>query len=118
MYTNVTMKEKQIYNSFKLPVQQLNLEVRQRLQRGRNDENFQKLEIISALRFFFVRDLEDHLTQHHQQHHTIIIAAVLIVPPDKSMVLCFQQTGICLFENHTHAGLLREALLQPAPLEM
>ena len=29
-------------------------------------------------------------------------AAVLIVPPDKSMVLCFNQTSICLFESHTH----------------
>ena len=93
MYTNVMMKGNQLYNSFKLPAQQLNLEVRQVLQHGRNDENLQKLEIISDLGFFSVRDLEDHLTQHHHQHPSF--AAVLIVP-------CFKQTSICLFESHTH----------------
>ena len=59
-----------------------------------------KLEITSDLGFFTVRDLEDHLTQHHHMHPSF--AAVLIVPPDKSMVLCFNQTSICLFESHTH----------------
>ena len=29
-------------------------------------------------------------------------AAVLIVPPVKLLVLCFNQTRICLFERHTH----------------
>ena len=29
-------------------------------------------------------------------------AAILIVPPDKSMVLCFDQTVISLFESHSH----------------
>ena len=29
-------------------------------------------------------------------------AAVLIVPPVKLLVLCFNQTRICLFESHTH----------------
>lgn len=59
-----------------------------------------KLEIVSDLGFFTVRDLEDHLTQHHHVHPSFV--AVLIVPPDKSMVLCFNQTSICLFESHTH----------------
>lgn len=47
-----------------------------------------------------MRDLEDHLTQHHHVHPSF--AAVLIVPPEESMVLCFNQTSICLFESHTH----------------
>ena len=29
-------------------------------------------------------------------------AAVLIVPPVKLLVLCFNQTRICLFESHAH----------------
>lgn len=29
-------------------------------------------------------------------------AAVLIVPQDKSMVIFFHQTSICLIESHTH----------------
>ena len=32
----------------------------------------------------------------------INFAVVLIVPPDKTMVLCFHQTSICLFESHKH----------------
>ena len=65
-----------------------------------NDKHLKKLEITSDLGFFTVRDLEDHLTQHHHMHPSF--AAVLIVPPDKSMVLCFNQTSICLFESLTH----------------
>ena len=38
--------------------------------------------------------------QHHHMHPSF--AAVLIVPPHKSMVLCFDQTSICLFASHTH----------------
>ena len=49
---------------------------------------------------FFVGDLEDHITQHHHQHPSFL--AVLILPPDKSMMLCFKETSICLFESHTH----------------
>ena len=30
------------------------------------------------------------------------LAAVMIVPPVKLLVLCFNQTRICLFESHTH----------------
>lgn len=100
MYTNLMIKGNQLYDSFTLPVQQPNLEVREVLQHGQNDKNVKKLEIVSDLGFFTVRDLEDHLTQHHHVHPSF--AAVLIVPPDKSMVLCFNQTSICLFESHTH----------------
>ena len=43
---------------------------------------------------------ETRYNQHHHMHPSF--AAVLIVPPDKSVVLCFYQTSICLFESHTH----------------
>ena len=95
MYTNVMIKGNQLYDSFNLPVQQPNLEVRQVLQHGKNDKHLKKLEITSDLGFFTVRDLGDHLMQHHHMHPSF--AAVLIVPPDKSMVLYFNQTSICLF---------------------
>lgn len=91
------IKGNQLYDSFNLPVQQPNLEVREVLQHGQNDKNVKKLEIVSDLGFFTVRDLEDHLTQHHHVH--LSFAAVLVVPPDNSMVLCFNQTSICLFEK-------------------
>ena len=99
LYVNLMMKGNQIYQSFQLPAQQPNLEVRQVLQQH-NHEQFQKLEIIADLGFFSVQDLDDHITQHHHQHPRF--AAVLIVPPDKSMVLCFDYTTISLFESHRH----------------
>lgn len=99
LYVNLMMKGNQIYQSFQLPAQQPNLEVRQVLQQ-QNNEQFQDLEIIADLGFFSVQDLEDHITQHHHQHPRF--AAVLIVPPDKSMVLCFDYTTISLFESHRH----------------
>ncbi|XP_022798308.1 uncharacterized protein LOC111336470 [Stylophora pistillata] len=105
MYINLMIKGNQLYDSFNLQVQQPNLEVREVLQHGQNDKNVKKLEIVSDLGFFTVRDLEDHLTQHHHVHQSL--AAVLIVPPDNSMVLCFNQTSICLFEMHgLHGGII------------
>ena len=68
----------------------------------------QKLEIISDLAFFSVPDLEDHLTQHHHQYQSFAA-----VPLDKSMVLCFKQTSIFLFNSHTHGlqgGVLATSL--------
>ena len=38
MYTNVMIKGNHLYDSFNLPVQQPNLEVRQVLQYGKNDK--------------------------------------------------------------------------------
>ena len=81
-----------------MPAHQPNLDVRQLLQQ--NDQHFRKLKIIADMGFFSVQDLEDYLTQYHQLHPKF--AAVLIVPPDKTMVLCFSQEGICLFESHKH----------------
>ncbi len=81
-----------------MPAHQPNLDVRQVLQQ--NDQNFQKLEIIADMGFFSVEDLEDYLVEYHQLHPNF--AAVLIVPPDKTMVLCFNQKEICLFESHKH----------------
>ena len=87
------MKGNQIYQSFQLPAQQPNLEVRQVLQQH-NNEQLQDLEIVS------VQDLEDHITQHHHQQPRF--AAVLIFPPNKSMLLCFDCSTISLFESHKH----------------
>ena len=98
MYTSMMIKGNQIYNSFNMSAHQPNLDVRQVLQQ--NDQNFQKLKIIADMGFFSVQDLEDYLVQYHQLHPTF--AAVLIVPPDKTMLLCFNQEGICLFESHKH----------------
>ncbi|KAL9975508.1 hypothetical protein ACROYT_G012677 [Oculina patagonica] len=92
------IKGNQIYSSFNMPAHQPNLDVRQVLQQ--NDQNFQKLEIIADMGFFSVEDLEDYLVEYHQLHPNF--AAVLIVPPDKTMVLCFNQKEICLFESHKH----------------
>ena len=106
MFTNVMIKGNQLHDSFNLPVQQPNLEVTQVLQHGQNDKHLKKLEIISDLDFFTMRDLEEHLMQHHHMHPSF--AAVLIVPPDKSVVICFYQTSICLFESHTHVRKCEE----------
>ena len=106
MFTNVMIKGNQLHDSFNLPVQQPNLEVTQVLQHGQNDKHLKKLEIISDLDFFTMRDLEGHLMQHHHMHPSF--AAVLIVPPDKSVVICFYQTSIFLFESHTHARKCEE----------
>ena len=99
LYINLMTKGNQIYQSFQLPAQQPNLEVKQVLQQH-NNEQFQNLEIIEDLGFFSVQDLQDHIAQHHHQHPRF--PAVLIVPPDKSMVLCFDHTTISLFESHRH----------------
>ena len=96
LYINFTMKGNKVYQSFRLPAQQANLEVRQVLQQH-NNEQFQDLQIIGS---FSVQDLQDHITQHHHEHPRF--AAVLIVPPDKSMVLYFDHTTISLFESHRH----------------
>ena len=91
------MKVNQIYQLFHLPAQQPNLEVRQVLQ-------FQKLEIIAHLDFYYDQDLEDLIIKHYHQHPRF--AVVLIIPPDKSMVLCFDHTTISLYESHRQDGLI------------
>ena len=64
------------------------------------NENFQKLTIIEDTGFFSSQNLQNYLTNYHDQNPKF--AAVLIVPPDKSMVLCFDQTAISHFESHSH----------------
>ena len=65
LYVNLMMKGNQIYQSFQLPAQQPNLEVRQVLQQH-NDEQFQDLEIIEDLGFFPFKTFKTTL------HNTII----------------------------------------------
>ena len=48
----------------------------------------------------FWRELNSILITGQLQLTTF--AAILIVPPVKLLVLCFNQTRICLFESHTH----------------
>ena len=98
LYSQLILKGNHIYSLFHVPVQQPNLEVKEVLQY--NNEEFQKIELIADLGFFNVEDLESYLASYHYQHPTF--AAVLIVPPDKTMVLCFRNSSICLFESHRH----------------
>jgi len=98
LYSQLVLKGNHIYSLFHVPVQQPNLEVEEVLQY--NNEEFQKIELIADLGFFTVEDLESYLASYHCQHP--IFAAVLIVPPDKTMVLCVRNAGICLLESHRH----------------
>ena len=64
------------------------------------NEKFQKQRIIEDTWSFSSQNLQDYLANYHDQNPKF--AAVLIVPPDTSMVLCFDQTAISLFESHSH----------------
>lgn len=99
VYSQLIHEGNQIYDSFNMPPQQPNLDVRQVLQQ--NNGNFQGLRITSDTGFFTTQDLEDFLIQTVQQQQQSFFA-VLIVPPDKSLLLCFSQTSVCLFESHSH----------------
>ena len=98
IYSQLIFKGNHIYSTFNLPAQQLNLDAQNVLQQ--NHEEFQKIQIDVDTGFVSTQDLEDFLAQYHNQHPKF--AAVLIVPPDKSMLLCFNQRSISLFESHTH----------------
>ena len=98
LYSPLILKGNHIYSLFHVPAQQPNLEVKEVL--DYNNEEFQKIVLIADLGFFTVEDLESYLARYHCQHPTF--AAVLIVPPDKTMVLCFRNASICLFESHRH----------------
>ena len=107
-------KRKILYDSFNLPVQQTNLEVRQVLQHGKNYKHLKKLEITSDLGFFTVRDLEDHFTQHHHMHSSL--AAVLIIHQTSQWYFVLI-TQVFVFLKVTHMVSMG-ALLPPVPLEM
>ena len=77
MYTNVMIIGNHLYDSFNLPVQQPNLEVRQVLQHGKNDKHLKKLEITSDLGFFTVKDLGDHFMPHHHNHYASIVCSCI-----------------------------------------
>ena len=98
VYSHLIFKGNHIYSSFNLPRGQPNMDVKQVL--DQKNENFQKLTIIEDTGFFSSQNLQNYLTNYHDQNPKF--AAVLIVPPDKSMVLCFDQTVISLFESHSH----------------
>ena len=98
VYSHLIFKGNHIFSSFNLPRGQPNMDVKQVL--DQKNENFQKLTIIEDTGFFTSQNLQNYLTNYHDQNPKF--AAVLIVPPDKSMVLCFDQTVISLFESHSH----------------
>ena len=104
-YSQIIQKGNEIYDSFSLPINQPNLEVRQVLQK--NNPAFRRVNLLTDMGFFTVQDFEKFLEGQQHQHQRF--AAVLIVPPDKSMLLCSENTKICLFESHSHGqggGLL------------
>ena len=98
LYSQLIVKGNRNYSLFHVPVQQPNMEVKEVLQY--NNEEFQKIELIADLGFFTVEDLESYLARYYWQHPTF--AAVLIMPPDKTMVVCFRDAGICFFESHRY----------------
>ena len=98
IYSHLIFKGNHIYSSFNVPAQQPNLDVKDVLHY--NHDSFQKIKLIADVGIFTTEDLKNYLTSYQQQNQKF--AAVLIVPPDKTMVLCFHQTSICLFESHRH----------------
>lgn len=98
IYSHLIFKGNHIYSSFNVPAQQPNLDVKDVLHY--NHDGFQKIKLIADVGIFTTEDLKNYLTSYQQQNQKF--AVVLIVPPDKTMVLCFHQTSICLFESHRH----------------
>ena len=98
IYSHLIFKGNHIYSSFNVPAQQPNLDVKDVLHY--NHDSFQKIKLIADVGIFTTEDLKNYLTSYQQQNQKF--AVVLIVPPDKTMLLCFHQTCICLFESHRH----------------
>ena len=94
----IPMDSHLIYSFFNVPAQQPNLDVKDVLHY--NHDSFQKIKLIADVGIFTTEDLKNYLTSYQQQYQKF--AVVLIVPPDKTMVLCFHQTSICLLESHKH----------------
>ena len=97
-----TMREGNMhYNTLNLPSHQSNLDVNETLQT--RDDNF-GLKVTEELGLFSPLCLENKISDItlHQENSS----AVLITPPDKSMLLCFNesQQTIALFESHAHGN--------------
>lgn len=82
-----------------MPPQQPNLEVKDVLTRS---SNFQNLHLATDTGFFSTADFKNFLEQLVHQQQYMHLFTVLIVPPDKSLMLCFNQTKICMFDSHSH----------------
>ncbi|KAK2551336.1 hypothetical protein P5673_027730 [Acropora cervicornis] len=98
IYSHLIFKGNHIYSSFNVPAQQPNLDVKDVLHY--NHDSFQKIKLAPDVGIFTTEDLKNYLTSYQQQNQQFPVA--LIVPPDRTMVLCFHQTSICLFESHKH----------------
>ena len=97
-HSTMIFKGSHIYNTFKLPANQPNLDIQNVLQQ--DHEEFQKIKIDADMGLVSTQHLEDFLVEYQNQHTKF--AGVLIVPPDKSMLLCSDQLSTSLFESHTH----------------
>ena len=98
IYSKLISKGNHIYSSFNVPADQPNLDVKGVLHY--KHKSFQKIKLIADEGFYATEDLKNSLISYQQKNQKF--AVVLIVPPDKTMVLCFHQTSICLFESHRH----------------
>ena len=92
-------KGNHIYNTFKLPANQPNLNVQNVLQQ--NHEEFQKIKIDADISGICLHPTPGRLLVEYQNQHTKF-AGVLTVLPDKSMLLCSDQLSTSLFESHKH----------------
>lgn len=99
VYCQLIHEGNQIYDSFNMPAQQPNLEVKDVLTKS---SIFQNLHLATDTGVFFTADLKNFIEQLVQQHQYMYTFSVLIVPPDKSLMLCFNQTKICIFDSHSH----------------
>ena len=97
-YIQMLKKGNDVYESFNLPPQSPNLDVQQIL--DKHDSNFSRLTISEDTGFFSTEELGNKLTDIVESSQKCF--GVLIVPPDKSMLLCFPENAICLFESHSH----------------
>lgn len=97
-YNQLISKGNQVYDLLNMPPNQPNLDVKEVL--SIRNQGFEILQMSVDTAFFSVQDLENFLNDYVQEHQRF--AAILIVPPDKSMLLCFDGTTICMFESHSH----------------
>lgn len=111
IYCQLIHEGNQIYDSFNMPINQPNLQVREVL---RKSQSFQDIKQTLDMGFFFTIDIKRFLEQLIQQPDYTNSFVVLIVPPDKTLVICFNRTLICAFDSHRHrhhGGVIATGLL-------
>ena len=91
-YIQMLKNGNDVYESFNLPPQSPNLDVQPIL--DKHESNFSRHWL------FLTEELGNKLIDIVQSSQKCF--CVLIVPPEKSMLLCFTEDAICLFESHSH----------------